>query len=82
MRRKTPYILHLNGHQLDYHQQLTDKPVAVHFKLTGYTFNNLTVMVIEQMCTADSAHRKERNSYWIHIIQSLAPNGLNLDLDA
>ena len=24
-----------------------DKPVAVHFNLTGHTFNNLTVMVIK-----------------------------------
>ena len=36
-------------------------------------------MVIEQMCMADFAHIKERESYWIHTIRFLAPNGLNLD---
>ena len=68
----------MNGHRSDYYRQLPDKPVAEHFNTISHTFEDHTVMVIEQIL-ADSARRKQRESFWIHTLQTLAPNGLNLD---
>ena len=45
-----------------YYRKLPDKPVAMHFNTSGHTFDNATVMVIEQMCLADSANRKKRKA--------------------
>ena len=69
----------MNGHWSDYYRKLSDKPVTEHFNTTGHSFEDLTVMVIEQIM-ADSARRKQQESFWIHTLQTLAPNGLNLDL--
>ena len=41
--------------------------------------DDVTVMVIEQMCLADSIHRKPRESYWIYTLRSVALHRLNLD---
>ena len=78
---ETENALHLrmNGHRSDYNRKLPDKPVAVHFNSVGHTFNDLSILVIEQMWRDDSAHRKTRESYWIHTLRSLTPHGLNLD---
>ena len=56
-----------------------DKPVAVHFNTMGHTFEDLTVMVIEQLGSAPIEGRKLRESYWIHTLRSVALQGLNLD---
>ena len=69
----------MNGHQYDYNHKLPNQPVAVDFNTPGHTFNNLTVMVIQQLGSTTAAHRKHRESYWIHNLQSMAPYGLNLN---
>ena len=43
--------LRMNGYRSDYFQKLHDKPVAEHFNTTGHTFEDLTVMVIEQIAS-------------------------------
>ena len=68
----------MNGHRSDYYRKLPDKPVAEHFNLIGHSFEDLLVMVIEQIM-AGCARRKQRESFWIHTLQTLAPDGLNLD---
>ena len=70
----------MNGHRSDYYHKLPNKPVTEHFNTIDHTFEDLTVMVIEQIhVVADSAQRKQRESFWIHTLQTLAPDGLNLD---
>ena len=69
----------MNGHRSDYNRKLSDKPVAVHFNSVGHTFDDLSVMVIEQLWKDDASHRKLRESYWIHTLGSLTPQGLNMD---
>ena len=76
---ENPLHLRMNGHRSDYYRKLSDKPVAEHFNTIGHTFDDLTVMVIEEMHAADSARRKHRESFWIHTLRTLAPDGLNLD---
>ena len=41
---------------------------TIHFNTAGHTFDDLTVMVIEHTCMANSTHRKQRESYWIHTL--------------
>ena len=55
-----------------------NKPVAEHFNTIDHTFEDLTVMVIEQV-VANSAQRKQRESFWIHTLETLAPDGISLD---
>ena len=55
---KNPLHLRMNGHRSDYHRKLSDKPVAEHFNTIGHTFEDLTIMIIEQIHMADSARRK------------------------
>ena len=76
---ENPLHLRMNGHRSDYYRKLPDKPVAVHFNTVGHTFENLTVMVIEQLGSAPTERRKVRESYWIHTLRSMAPYGLNLE---
>ena len=75
---ENPLHLRMNGHRSDYYRKLSDKPVAEHFNTTGHSFEDLTVMVIEQIM-ADSARRKQRESFWIYTLRTLTPDGLNLD---
>ena len=75
---ENPLHLRMNGHRSDYYRKLADKPVAEHFNAIGHSFEDLTVMIIEQI-VASSARRKQRESFWIHTLQTLAPDGLNLD---
>ena len=51
----------------------SDKPVGMHFNTPGHTFDDLTVMIIEQMRVASVAHRKSREHFWIHTLPSLTP---------
>ena len=76
---ENPLHLRMNGHRSDYYRKLSDKPVAEHFNTIGHTFEDLTIMVIEQIHMTDSARRKQRESFWIHTLRTLAPDGLNLD---
>ena len=78
---ETENTLHLrmNGHQSDYNCKLPNKPVAVHFNSVGHTFNDLSITVIEQLWRDNVAHRKSRESYWIHTLRSLTPQGMNID---
>ena len=76
---ENPLHLRVNGHRSDYHRRLSDKPVAEHFHSTGHSFDDMTIMVIEQIHVADSARRRQRESYWIYTLQTLTPDGLNLE---
>ena len=69
----------MNGHRSDYYRKLSDKPVEEHFNTICHSFEDFTLMVIEQIM-ADSARRKQRESYWIHTLRTLMPDGVNLDL--
>ena len=73
-----PLHLRMNGHRSDYFRKLSDKPVVEHFNTIGPSFEDLTVMAIEQIM-ADSDRRKQRESFWIHTLWPLAPDGFNLD---
>ena len=60
---ENPLYLRINGHQSEYYRKLPDKPFAVHFNTVGHTFENLTVMIIDQLGSAPTERRKVRESY-------------------
>ena len=78
---ETENALHirLNGHRSDIRTNKTEKPVAEHFNLPGHYMENLTIMVIDKIGKDDVQLRRGRESYWIHHLRSMAPEGLNLD---
>ena len=76
-----PLHLTMNGHRFDYYHRLPDKPVAKPFFNTpSHTFEDATVMIIEQLHSADSMRQKCRESYWIYTFRTLIPDGLNLEI--
>ena len=80
---ETKNLLHLrmNGHRSNYYCRLPDKPAARHFFNTpGHTFEDVTVMIIKLLHSADSMRRKYRESYWIYTLRTLTPDGLTLEL--
>ena len=54
-----PLHLRINGYRSDYYCQLTDKPVIEHFNTTGHSFDDMTVMVFEQIHVADTARQRQ-----------------------
>ena len=64
---KNALHLHMNGHHSDYNRKCPDKPVAVHFNTSGHVFEDMKVMVIEQMGSASTARRKHREGFWIYM---------------
>ena len=78
---ENPLHVRMNGHRYDYHQRLPDKPVAKHFYNTSsHTFEDASGIVIKQLHSAGSVRWKYRESYWIHILRTLTPDSLNLEL--
>ena len=75
---ENPLQLRVYGHRSDYYRKLLDKPVAEHFNIISHSFDDLSVMVIEQIM-AGSARQKQRESLWIHTLQTLAPDVFSLD---
>ena len=78
---ENPLHLRMNGHRPGYYWKLPDKPMLVHFNTSGHTFEDLTVMVIQQLGSAPTKWRKLRESFWIHTLRSVAPQGLNFETD-
>ncbi len=69
----------LNGHRSDVKTKKLDKPVAVHFDQSDHSIEDLEAMGIEKIHNNDPGRRKLRESYWIFELESLTPQGLNLD---
>ena len=75
---ENPLHLRMNCHRSIYYCKLSDKPVAEHFNMIGHSFNDLTLMIIEQIM-AYFARRKQMESFWVHTLRTLVPDSLNLD---
>ena len=57
-----------------------DTPVAQHFNHTNHSADNLRCEIIEALKTdpEDSDSRLSRETHWIHQLQTLHPNGMNV----
>ena len=78
---ETENALHIrmNGHRSDIKHQRLEKPVAKHFNSKDHSLEDVSIFVIEQIHREDANFRKRKESYWIQILRSLTPEGLNLD---
>ena len=78
---ETENALHirLNGHRSDVKTKKMEKPVAAHFNLPGHSMEDLTIMVFEKIWREDVQLRRRRESYWIHHLRSVVPEGMNLE---
>ena len=50
-----------------------------HFNETKYSFDDFTITVIEKIYKEDTLCCQAKESHWIQMLQSLAPDGLNLE---
>ena len=81
---ETEQALHerLNSHRSDIRRGKTsEKPVAAHFCSNGHTLSDLNVIVVDQLQQNDAVLRRNRESRWIKILKTEAPNGMNLRVD-
>ena len=73
---ETENALHIrmNGHRSDIKHRRLEKPVA-----KGHSLEDLSIFVSEQIHREEANFRRAKENYWIQTVQSLAPEGLNLD---
>ena len=69
----------MNGHRSDIKHRRLEKPVAKYFNLINHSLEDLSIFIIEKINRGDAGFRKAKESYWIQTLQSLTPEGLNLD---
>jgi len=55
-----------------------DTMVAKHFNEDGHSIDDMTVTVIEQVHSLDTALRRRREKFWRHQLQTNYPDGLNV----
>ena len=76
---ENPLHLWMNCDQSDYYRKLPDKPNAAHFNTMDHTFEDLTIMLTEQLGLSPTEQRKLRESFWVHTLRSMASGSLNLE---
>ena len=69
----------MNGHHSDIRTRKTEKPVATHFCQPDHSLEDLEVRGIEIIHNNSTQWRRERESFWIFTLRTLAPDGMNLD---
>ena len=76
---ENPPHIRLNGHSSDIKNHREEKPVAAHFNSVGHSMEDLQIIIIEKIHREDVVHRRRKESYWINSLQSMVPDGMNLD---
>ena len=66
------------GYRLDIKNRRLQKPLAKHFNFVGHSLDDLSIFVVGKIHREDASFRKAKESYWIRLLWSLAPEGLNL----
>ena len=49
---ENPVHLRMNGHRSDYYRSVPDKFIAIHFNTSGHMFEELTIMIVQQLGSA------------------------------
>ncbi|CAJ0964658.1 unnamed protein product [Ranitomeya imitator] len=76
----------ISHHKSDIRCKKNHLPIPYHFNTAGHTIAQLRFWVLEQVNvgrrSGDLTKRLlAREAYWIHILQSMEPKGLNRDFD-
>ena len=53
--------------------------VAKHFNLPGHIINHAKITPIDQLLTADIIGLLNKETFWIHTLQTLQPHGININ---
>ena len=71
--------LRMNGHRDDWrHKRFERSPVAEHFRLAGHDFmSHASVCCLDHNSGWTDKTRKQRESYWIRLFNTLNPSGIN-----
>ena len=56
----------------------THTAVAKHFNLPDHDITNLQIIGIDSLPTADTYARMNKETYWIHTLRTLTPDGINV----
>ena len=78
---ETEIVLHIrmNSHRSDIKNQRLGKPLAKPLNSIDHSLDDLSGFIVEEIHQEDSLLCKAMESYWITLLWSLAPEGLNLD---
>ena len=58
-----------------------EQPVANHFNLPRHSTDNLRVIAIDQNSSWNNRSRKQKEHFWIGMLQTMTPSGLNIRSD-
>ena len=71
--------IRMNGHCSDIRTRKMEKPVAANFCQPDHITEDVEVKGIEKIYMDCTKWRRERESYWIFTLRTLATDGMNLD---
>ena len=58
-----------------------NQPIAFHFNLPHHSTDNLRVIAIDQNSSWNNRSRKQKEHFWIGMLQTMTPSGLNIRSD-
>ncbi|KAK3756747.1 hypothetical protein RRG08_018469 [Elysia crispata] len=67
-----------NTHRFNINNDRGDA-VAKHFNLPGHTISHAKITPIDQLLTADMIGLQNKETFWIHTLQTLEPQGININ---
>ena len=67
-----------NTHRFNINNDRGDA-VAKHFNLPGHTISHAKITPIDQLLTTDMIGLQNKETFWIHTLQTLEPQGININ---
>ena len=67
----------MNNHRYSINNN-ADNPVARHFNSPNHALKHLKIIAFDYLPTADTHSRLNKETYWIHKLQTMEPNGINV----
>ena len=67
-----------NTHSFNIYNDRGDA-VAKHFNLPGHTISHAKITPIDRLLTADMLGLQNKETFWIHTLQTLEPQGININ---
>ena len=65
------------NHRFDIHND-RDTPVARHFNLLQHSLNDVNIIAIDCLPTADNISILNKETHWIHTLKTSEPQGINV----
>ena len=65
------------GHRFDVNHD-TDKQIGRHFNSTNHSLNDIIIVAFDQLPNADTFKMRNKETFWMKILGTIEPKGLNL----